>query len=110
LSALRRDDLVGDLRDICDEIAGYVTGVGRADFLKDRARQRAIERTLEILGEIATQLGDEAPVADVDWKALRKLRVVLAHAYKRVDASRLWAFATQDVPRLRASLGRQPRG
>lgn len=104
LSAPRRDDLVADLRDICDEIAGYVAGVELAEFLTDRAKQRAVERTLEILGEIATQLGDDAPDADVDWRALRKLRVILAHAYKRVEAARIWGFATQDVPRLRASL------
>jgi len=97
----RIPDLLADLRDVAEEVAGYVDAWTERQFLADRGKQRIIERTLEVMGEIATRLGDDAPDVGADWRALRDLRVVLAHAYHRIDARRLWQFASVDVPALR---------
>ncbi|MEK6976130.1 MAG: HepT-like ribonuclease domain-containing protein [Candidatus Thermoplasmatota archaeon] len=104
MSDRRRDDLLADLLDLAREIEGYVDAWTERDFLADRGKQRTLERTLELLGEVATRLGDDAPAINVDWKALRDLRVMLAHAYHRIDARRLWVHAARDVPSLRALL------
>lgn len=104
MSARSRDDLLADLRDLCDEIAANVAAWDRGDFLTDRNKQRVFEREMELLGEVATRLGDEVPPADIDWKHLRDLRILLAHVYHKVDPALLWTFATVDVPRIREAL------
>jgi uncharacterized protein with HEPN domain len=104
LSDRRPDDLVADLLEVASELEGYVAAWSQAEFLADRAKQRVVERTLEILGEVATRLGDDAPDVGVDWKALRDLRILLAHAYHRIDPRRLWVHATRDVPHLRKAV------
>ncbi len=105
MSGLPRDDLLDDLRQLADETAGYVALWTERQFLADKAKQRILERTLELMGEVATRLGDDAPDGEVDWQGLRDLRVILAHVYQRVDPRRLWIHATRDVPRLREVLG-----
>lgn len=101
MSGRRRDELLADLLDFGDELARAISGWTEKQFLADTNKQRIVERLLELLGEVATQLGDDAPGIDVDWKALRDLRILLAHVYQRIDPRRLWAYAKQDVPDLR---------
>lgn len=93
------DDLV-ELRDLAAEIVGYVDAWSKPDYLRDRTKQRALERTMELLGEVATRLGDEVPEVDVDWRGLRRLRIKLAHAYQDLEPSRLWVHADVDVRRI----------
>lgn len=100
MSARTRDDLPGDLGDLAREIVDSISAWSKADFIRDRTKQRSLERTLELLGEVATRLGDEAPDVDIDWRALRRLMVRLAHAYHDMDAERLWAYADNEVRRL----------
>lgn len=93
-----------ELAELAAEIVGYVDGWDKGNYLADRAKQRTLERTLELLGEVATRLGDGVPEADINWRNLRNLRVRLAHAYHDNDAARLWVYADVDVRRLRDSL------
>jgi uncharacterized protein with HEPN domain len=99
LSARTRDDLE-ELRELAGEIIEYVSKWSKQDLLRDRAKQRALERTLELLGEVATRLGDDHPDVDLDWRTLRGLRVRLAHAYDNLDPGRLWDYADRYVRRI----------
>lgn len=102
----RSDDL--RMRDIAEaaDLIGRLVGRGRSAFVADEAVLPAIERQLEIIGESANALSEDARVGipGVEWQGLRRLRVVLAHHYHRVDPDQVWAMATVDVPRLLASL------
>ncbi len=107
MSARRREELVGDLLDFAREIEGYTSQWTRADLVKDRPKQRILERTLELMGEAATRLGAQAPdLEGVDWRTLTNLRMVLAHHYTKVEPGRLWEHAVHDVPRLRRAVER----
>ncbi len=50
-------------------------------FVEDRIRRRALERTLEVLGEAARKVSEESRAAhpDIDWRGLIGQRNVLAH-------------------------------
>jgi uncharacterized protein with HEPN domain len=66
-----------------------------------------MERAVEVAGEAATNIGDEtrSRYADVAWRELIATRVVLAHAYHRVDADLLWDIAVHDLPNVARALG-----
>lgn len=63
---------------------------------------RAAERLLEIIGEAASTLSDELieQIPDVAWRDVRRLRIVLAHHYHRVDPDQVWVIASVEVPAL----------
>ena len=84
------DQRVQDILDAADQILGVVQD-GQDVWAKDRLRQLAVERLLEIIGESANSLSDEfrARYPDVPWRDIIGLRVVLAHHYHRVDPTQV---------------------
>jgi uncharacterized protein with HEPN domain len=79
---------------------------GRAAWDKDRLRQLAVERLLEIIGESANSLSEDfrAQYPDMAWRDIIGLRVVLAHHYHRVDSDQVWVIAEVEVARLAEQL------
>ena len=57
---------------------------------------------LEVIGESANAMSTDgrATVAGSAWDDVRRLRILLAHHYHRVDADQVWSIATSDVPAL----------
>lgn len=94
-------DRLADIVDAAGELAEVVE-VGRDPFLSSRMRIRAAERLLEIIGEAASSLSDEAidRFPAVAWADIKRLRILLAHGYHRVDAEQVWAIASESVPAL----------
>lgn len=95
--------------DLAEELGDTLAGVTVETFRSTKSLQRIAERLLEIAGEAAGHVPE--PIRDSipgNWKGLRSLRVLLAHAYHRVDSAYLWQAATKSLPRLadeiRASL------
>ncbi len=89
------------------ELAAHLDGATLATFRRDKGLQRIAERLIEIAGEAASHVtADVAEAIEADWTSLRGMRVVLAHAYHRVDLDMLWAAATRDLPKLAASVSR----
>ena len=94
-----------DILDVADELAGHLRGRDRAAFAADRGLQRIAERLLEIAGEAANHVPDEiAKGIEADWRNLRGMRVLLAHAYRRIAVDRLWNAATIALPRFAAAV------
>lgn len=83
------------------ELAGHLRGVSREEFISTKAHQRVAERLLEIAGEAATNIEDGIlDDIEADWEGIRAMRVLLAHAYRKVDPGPLWEAAKRDLPRL----------
>ena len=75
---------------------------------RDRLRQLLADTgEHEVAGEAASQLGEEtkADYPEVPWRELIATRVILAHAYHRVDLDLLWDIAADDLPKLASALG-----
>jgi uncharacterized protein with HEPN domain len=76
----RDDERVADILDAASEISA-VTELGRDAWDKDRIRQLAVERLLEIIGEAANSLSEDFRTQHpaIPWRDIIGLRVVLAH-------------------------------
>jgi uncharacterized protein with HEPN domain len=98
----RSDDL--RLLDILEAAArvARIVARGRDAYREDEAVQPALERLLEVIGESANAMSETARslVASPAWDDVRRLRILLAHHYHRVDSDQVWAIATKDVPEL----------
>ena len=96
---------VQDILDASEQILEVVRD-GRAAWDKDRLRQLAVERLLEIIGESANSLSDDfrAQYPAIAWRDIIGLRVVLAHHYHRVDSNQVWVIAEVEVVRLAEQL------
>ena len=45
-------------------------------------------------------VGTEAGTVTLNWRDITRLRIVLAHHYKRVDSEQVWNIAVAEVPAL----------
>lgn len=99
------DQRVADIIEAAHQIAEVVER-GRPAWDSDRIAQLAVERLLEIIGESAQAMSEQArsEYPDVPWRDVIGLRVVLAHHYHRVDPAQVWTIASTEVPRLAEQL------
>jgi len=101
LSGVKRDDLY--LRHILDEIV-FLREVGRGltyeGLLADPVRQRAVVRSIEIIGEatknISAHLKEQHP--DIPWRLIAGSRDKLIHAYFEVDWRIVWSILQDEIP------------
>lgn len=91
-----------DMLEGAREASAILGGTELEVLLTDRVRLRAIERTLEIVGESARRVSLEfqSVRGEVDWRGLIGLRNVLAHDYGRINHRLLVSTATRRLPGL----------
>ena len=94
------------IRDACERIRQYSTGVTWAAFERNTEKQDAIARQLEVIGEATGYLSPTFRAAHdgTPWQRLKDLRNVLIHGYAQVNLQRVWHIATEQVPPLRAAV------
>ena len=76
------------------------------EFTKDRTKQEAVVRNLEIIGEAAKNVPREvrANNPEIDWAKLGGLRDVLIHQYFAVDLEVIWDIILTKLPGLDVEL------
>lgn len=91
-------DMLGAAREVVEFSAGKTW----ADFKGDTLLRRAIERSVEIIGEAARRVSRECQDrhADIPWGKIIPERHRLAHEYDRIDDSIIWSVAIRHVPLL----------
>ena len=92
---------IEDILEFATKLERYVAK-GYEEFQAEEGSGLAIERLIELIGEASSHLSDEykASLPAVAWKEIAGMRVLLAHAYHRVDFEIVWAAATVSVPDL----------
>jgi uncharacterized protein with HEPN domain len=81
-----------DILEAAAKIRDYTTGFDYPRFAADGRTQDAVVRNLEIIGEAAGRLPDEAKAGapDIEWRKIVGLRKVLAHEYFGVTLPMIW--------------------
>ena len=84
------------------EVVAFTDGVSREAYLEDLMRQRAVERSIEIVGEAARGLSKPLRDAypEIEWRPIMATRHILAHDYATVSPSLVWRIAVVHVPAL----------
>jgi uncharacterized protein with HEPN domain len=75
-------------------------GRQRSDLDEDRMLLFAVVRTIEVLGEAASQVSAEtwATHAGIPWRAIIGMRNRLMHAYFEINTETVWHTMTQEIP------------
>jgi uncharacterized protein with HEPN domain len=91
-----------EMRGFAREVASILDGAALDEYPRSLAQQRALERSLMLIGEAARAVSEETrqALADVAWKRIIGLRHVIAHDYRGLQQDRLWRVASTDVPAL----------
>lgn len=95
-------DILASIKDIeC-----FSKGVSEEDFLRNKEKQNAIIRSLEIIGEAVKSLPAQIKTKyqNVEWKKIAGLRDVLIHAYFGADLIRVWRVVKNDLPGLKKEI------
>lgn len=97
-----------DMLEAARETREMMTGVTLEMLLSDTRTRRALERTLELIGEAAGRVSEPArrSYPRIPWAAIIGQRNIIAHRYAAIDYSRLFATVTEDIPALITDLER----
>ncbi|MFW6146053.1 MAG: DUF86 domain-containing protein [Planctomycetota bacterium] len=106
----KRDDRVSlaDMLSHAREAVELLEGIDRKGLARDRVKQLALTRLMEILGEAANRVSESAQHdhAEVPWPQIIAVRNRLVHGYDVIDYDLLWETVTSDLPPLIATLER----
>ena len=105
------EDTASQLTDILESIEAvqrFVSGMDLETFRWDEKTRAAVERKLQIVSEAAIRLGDKAVALcpTLAWRDIRGIGNWLRHQYDRVDLETVWNTIQDDLPVLKAEVGK----
>ena len=93
---------VQDMIEFCEKVLAYTEGLDQAAFVADGRTYDATLRNLELIGEAATRVPEEAREAhpDIPWGGIIGARNQLAHGYLGMDDTLVWSMIKEGIPDL----------
>ena len=93
---------VQDMLDFAEAVLGYTSRLDMAAFVADRRTYDATLRNIQLIGEAATHVPDDARTAypSIPWRAMIGARNRLAHAYLHIGDAILWSIIQDAIPDL----------
>ena len=91
-----------DITDACRLIEQFTAGMSGETFAGNALAFHATVRNLEIVGEAAKRLPEEAKVRmpEVDWAGAARFRDVVVHRYFALDPAVVWSIVQTKIPAL----------
>lgn len=95
-----------DMREAAKEAVSILGDKSVETFKQDKIICRAIERTIEIVGEAARKVSPQyqAQHPEIPWRDIIGQRNIVAHEYGQIDYGLLYKTVRQDMPGLIAVL------
>ena len=115
---MREDDRirVGHMIEAGDSIRQFMSGRDRTALDTDRMLLFAVVRAIEVIGEAASKVSQEARDAAkaIPWRSIIGMRNRIVHAYWDIDTEIVWKTVTEEIPALlpllRGLMGEGERG
>src|SRR3989344_4783046 len=87
-------------------IESFSKRLTKEKFMKNRMRQNAIIRELEIIGEAVKNLSPEfiEKYKTISWSDIARTRDKLIHHYFGVDLNEVWSIIKDDLPKLKKQI------
>ncbi len=98
-----------DVRMACEEVEQFLTNYpNRFDlFSKDRMLIRAVERSVEIMGEAINRILKREPDFNLpNARAIVQTRNRVIHSYEKVENEFLWGLVKRHIPELKKDVER----
>ncbi len=78
----------------------FTEGMSFEDFVQDRRTQLSVLKSVEIVGEAAAHVSEDARRAnpDIPWREIVGMRNRLVHVYFDIDLPLVWDTVRRDVP------------
>ncbi len=105
----RLSDYPNHMAQAANEACGFVDGLSKEEFCKDKRTQLAVIMDLIIFGEAATKVMDQHEAfavahANIPWRNMRGMRNRIAHGYFDMDLDVVWDTVKLALPALVAAL------
>ena len=100
---MRSDDaLLLDMLIAARKIVRFSAGLTLDTFEADEMAQSAVIRELQVIGEAARLVSEDAKTAysAIDWRTIAGMRNRLVHEYFAIRLDVVWQTAIEDVPPL----------
>src|SRR5436853_5587026 len=91
---------LNDIVEAADAIAGFLAGIGVAEFLRNDLIRSAVLQKLTIIGEAAARLPEEFcdRHPEIPWSDIVGFRNIAVHAYFAIEWPIVWVAATEETP------------
>ena len=78
----------------------------KSKFLKNKLRQSAVIRQLEIIGEASKNIpaNFREKYSEVEWKKIAGTRDKIVHHYFGIDLNTVWDIVKKDLPALKRKI------
>jgi uncharacterized protein with HEPN domain len=101
----RLPDYLEHIQQAATDACGFVEGLVKDDFLKDKRTQQAVIMNLIIIGEAATKVMDGhadfiQAHPEVPWRSMRGMRNRIAHGYFDINLDVVWDTVQTALPEL----------
>jgi len=101
-----QEPLLKHILDEIDFILKYTKDIDIDSLIKNEILQRAIVRSLEIIGEAVKQIDEKFKKQhnEIEWRKIAGFRDVLIHRYFSIDWDIVLDVITNKIPELKSKL------
>lgn len=87
-------------------IENYISKLSKLDFLKNREKQDAVIRKIEVIGEAVKNipLSFRGKYPEIPWSKATAARDKMIHAYFDVNLDIVWDIVKKDLPKLKEQI------
>ena len=92
--------------DSIENIESFTQGVTKDDFIRNKEKQSAVVRQIEIIGEAVKNIPQSFRVQhpEIEWIKIAGIRDVVIHKYFDVSLDIVWEIVRGDIPVLKSKL------